>query len=58
MPDNNYAIALTAQQGGDTIICMYSSKSSSGFTIITEDDQGQEEPSITVSWVAIPYSNP
>jgi len=57
-PDTNYAIVITAQNPGDTTICMFSNKATSGFDLKTEDDGGKVESDVVVDWVAIAYNNP
>lgn len=56
----NYFILLTPINPGDTATCMVKSgtKTVSGFTIVTEDDGGKSEPSVTVMWATGLYSNP
>lgn len=57
-PDTNYSIALTPQNPGDSTMCMYSSKTASGFDLVTEDDGGKAEGSVTVDWIAIAHYDP
>jgi hypothetical protein len=57
-PDTNYSISLTPQDPGDSTMCMYNSKTASGFNLTTEDDGGKSEGSVTVDWIAIAHYNP
>lgn len=57
-PDTNYSIALAPLNPGDTTSCMYSDKTASGFNLVTEDDGGKSEGSVTVDWIAIAHYNP
>ena len=56
--DVDYAIILTCQHPADTAIAMFENKAVGGFDILTKNDQGQNEPTVVVDWLATPYSNP
>lgn len=56
--DTNYAIQLTAQDTGDTMICMWNNKAVGGFDIHTENDQGNDEANVVVDWFCIEFNNP
>ena len=51
--DTNYSISLTGIDTGNTVIAMYSSKATTGFSIRTEDDKGLPEGDATVDWIAV-----
>jgi len=57
-PDTNYAITITALYPTDVATCMFQNKVAGGFDIKTMNDQGNDEPTVTVTWIATPYSNP
>ena len=57
-PDTNYSVVLTAQDPGDTTICMFYNKGTGGFDLKTEDDGGKAAPNVVVNWVAITYNDP
>jgi len=53
----DYAIALTAISGADTVICMWYDKAVGGFSLVTDDDGGKTESGVVVLWVVVPYDN-
>ena len=57
LSDTNYAIALGAIGGTDTVIPMWNNKTVNGFGIGTEDDKGITEPNANVDWLVTPYVN-
>lgn len=56
--DTNYAIVVSAQYTDDNATAMWHSKAVGGFSVKTMNDQGNNEPSVLVNWVATPFSNP
>ncbi len=58
--DTNYFILLTPVYPGDGCYGMVKpgTKTVSGFTIMSWDDGGKDEPDVDMYWVTGPYSNP
>lgn len=52
-----YAIMLCCKDPADTATVMWDNKAVGGFDIKTENDQGQNEGSVTVDWMVLPYNN-
>lgn len=58
--DTSYFIQLTPIYPGDGCFCMMKNgtKTVSGFTIMSFDDAGRDEPNVEVYWCTGSYSNP
>jgi len=57
-PDMNYSIVMSAQYPNDVAVCMWQNKTAGGFDIRTENDQGNNEPNVTVDWAATAHYDP
>ena len=57
-PDTNYSIAMSSLYPNDVGVCMWQNKAAGGFDIKTQNDQGNNEPNVTVDWTATAHYDP